>query len=94
VPTYERRERFTREWRRLAPEQQIAFLRAVEHFVQDLRRGQFRKGLRVKAVQGRRGWWEMTWAPNGRALFTYGPEVHPGEQHIIWQRIGGHEIFE
>lgn len=35
----------------------------------------------------------MTWAPDGRALFTYDPAIRQGEPHIIWQRIGGHEIF-
>jgi hypothetical protein len=36
----------------------------------------------------------MTWADNGRATFEYGPEVRPGHAHIIWRRIGGHEILD
>ena len=28
------------------------------------------------------------------ALFRYGPEQKPGEVHIIWERIGGHDIYE
>lgn len=83
-----------RDWQRLTSEQQASFLHAVAHFVDDLRRGRFRKGLRVKVVQGSEGVWEMTWAPDGRALFTYGSEIVPGEKHVIWQRIGGHDIFE
>ena len=35
----------------------------------------------------------MTWAPDGRALFCYGDEVHPGETHVEWLRIGTHDIF-
>jgi hypothetical protein len=36
----------------------------------------------------------MTWAPDGRALFSYGESVLAGQPHVIWERIGGHEIFE
>lgn len=51
-------------------------------------------GLRVKRVQGSRDVWEMTFAPDGRATFSYGAEVKTGEPHVIWRRIGGHEIFK
>jgi hypothetical protein len=50
-----------------------------------MKRGQgFRKGLRIKGVRGAQGMFEMTWGPDGRATFTYGPEVHPGDPHIVW----------
>lgn len=46
-------------------------------------------------MQGHPGIWEITWEGNdGRATFRYGPEVRAGKKHIIWRRIGGHEIFE
>jgi hypothetical protein len=35
----------------------------------------------------------MTWAPDGRATFSYGTPVKEGEAHIIWRRIGTHDIF-
>jgi hypothetical protein len=35
----------------------------------------------------------MTWAPDGRATFTYGDSVKPGEAHILWNRIGTHDIY-
>jgi hypothetical protein len=56
----------------------------------------FFSSLRVTRVQRvkAQGVWEMTWAPDGRATFMYGIEVTPGETHIIWRRIGGHEIFQ
>lgn len=94
MPTYDIDPRFGREFNRLPPEKRRLFRTALQRFVEDLRRGRFRKGLRVKRVQGTEALWEMTWAPDGRALFMYGQEVHPGEQHVIWLRIGGHEIFE
>ncbi|MFF4325802.1 hypothetical protein ACWC5F_23710 [Streptomyces sp. NPDC001272] len=33
-----------------------------------------------------------TWAPDGRATFTYG-HGHPSGCHIIWRRIGSHAIL-
>lgn len=36
---------------------------------------------------------EMTWAPDGRATWQYGDEVRPGVTHILWRRVGGHDIF-
>jgi hypothetical protein len=54
---------------------------------------EFPAGLRVKGVQAAPGIFEMTWAPDGRATFEYGDAVIPGEAHIVWHRVGGHEIF-
>jgi hypothetical protein len=63
--------------------------------VEDLKaRRPYRKSLRVKAVASHPGVWEMTWSwPDGRVTFSYGPEVKPGERHVVWRRVGGHEIF-
>ena len=30
---------------------------------------------------------------DGRATFRYGAEVKPGETHVEWLRVGGHEIL-
>ena len=35
----------------------------------------------------------MTWAPDGRATWQYGEEKIPGIKHVIWRRIGTHDIF-
>jgi hypothetical protein len=39
------------------------------------------------------GVYELTWGPDGRATFSYGRSVVEGEPHIIWRRIGAHEIL-
>jgi len=63
--------------------------------VEDLRAKRlFRPSLRVKNVKGHPGIFEMTWLPNGRATFSYGAEVVPGEAHILWRRIGDHSILK
>jgi hypothetical protein len=85
-PTYERRRRFLRDFRRLTRAQQEAFLATVERFVRSLASGEFDPTLRVKRVQRSADVWEITWAPDGRATFEYGPEVRPGEPHVVWRR--------
>ncbi|MGH2516253.1 MAG: hypothetical protein ACRDHP_11415 [Ktedonobacterales bacterium] len=94
MPTRDILATFWNDYDRLTPEQQTLFKAAVRHFLDDLRARQtFRPGLRVKRVQRVKGVYEMTWAPDGRATFAFGTEVLPGEPHIIWRRIGGHDIF-
>ena len=94
MPTYAWLARFRADFEKLTPAQQAAFLLAVGQFVDDLRSGRpFRKGLRVKGIQGASGIFEMTWADDGRATFEYGDEVVKGEAHIVWRRVGTHSVF-
>lgn len=94
MPTFFATSQFAREYKKLTPAQKLLFRKAVALLVEGLRHGRFRKSLRIKRFQGCEGVWEMTWADDGRALFTYGAEIKPGEAHVIWLRVGGHEIFE
>lgn len=93
MPTYEPTETFLREYARLSKSQRAAFRRAVKKFVDDLEKGQLRPSLRVKGVQGMPGCFEVSWGADGRAIFTYGPEVRPGEPHVVWLAIGTHAIL-
>ena len=95
MPTYTRLPRFKRDYDALSVDERAAFKDAVRKFVADLASGEFRKGLRVKGVQGASGIVELTWAGDGRATFQYGPPVegHEHEPHIIWRRIGTHGIL-
>ena len=93
MPTHGERERFLREYQRLTSAQRRAFLAAVQQFVAGLVSGAFDPRLRIKRVKGQAGVWELTWAPDGRATFEYGEEVRPGDPHIIWRRVGTHDIF-
>lgn len=94
MPTYFATARFRREFGKLSSSKQALFILAVGKFIEDLRKGRFRKSLRIKRYMGEKDVWELTYAPDGRALFQYGPQKRQGEVHIIWLRIGGHEIFE
>jgi hypothetical protein len=94
VPTFDRTPTFNSDLQKLTPQQRDLFRSAIaDKFVPDLRSGQFRAGLRVKGVQGEAGVFEMTWADDGRATFRYGNEVNEGEAHIVWLRVGTHDIF-
>ncbi len=95
MPTFFPVAEFWADWRRLTPAQRAAFHRARKLFVEGLVTGQFHPSLRVKGYKSVPGWYEMAWAPDGRALWTYGALIpdKPGP-HIIWLRIGTHRIFE
>jgi len=93
VPTFEALRRFGHDYDRLTREQKVQWQRAVRRFVAGLKSGRLDPALRVKRVQGRPGVWEISWAPDGRATFHHGEEVHPGEPHVVWRRIGTHDIF-
>ena len=94
MPTHFEEERFLADLARLTHREREVFRAAVAKFVVDLRAGRFRKGLRVKRLQGHAGLWEMTWADDGRATFRYGDSIRPGDPHIVWRRVGSHDIFE
>jgi hypothetical protein len=93
VPTHEELPRFRRDWERLGNRQREAFLSALRLFIAGLASQSFAPQLRIKRVQGEPGVWEMTWAADGRATFSYGTEVTAGQPHVIWRRIGTHDIF-
>jgi hypothetical protein len=94
LPTYGKTDRFKKDYAALSPEDKRRFSLAVDRFVEDLKaKRPFRKGLRVKGVQGASGIFEMTWADDGRATFEYGEEQVEGEPHVIWRRVGTHDVF-
>lgn len=95
MPTYELAQEFHRDLQRLSPEQRRRFEVAVSRLVADLKAHRPpRAGLNVKRFQRKEGVYELTWAPDGRALFRYGTSPRPGDVHGVWLRIGGHDIFE
>lgn len=95
MPTHDEEPSFWHDWIVLSREQRIAFRKAAKKFQADLVSKQgFRPGLRIKGVQGHAGIYEMTWADDGRATFTFGASIRSGEPHITWRRIGSHDILK
>lgn len=94
MPIYTKLPRFQKDLDQLSADEKERFWRAVERFVEDLKRGKgFRPGLRIRGVQGAPGIFEMTWAPDGRATFHYGDPIREGEIHVVWRRVGTHNIL-
>ena len=91
MPTYENLPDFPDDWEHLTREQKRHFRAAVRKFVADLKTGgNFRASLRVMPMHANSGVWEMTWeGNNGRATFSYGPEIRPGERHVIIMAVPG-----
>jgi hypothetical protein len=48
----------------------------------------------VNPLAGHRGVYELRFAPDGRATFTFGASVREGQPHVIWRRIGGHDVLD
>ena len=99
MPTHAQKPAFTRDLNRLDSAQAALFERRLQEFVTDLldmEQGHstwFRRTLRVKKVRGYSDVYEMSWASDGRATFALGDSLVAGKLHIVWLRIGGHEIL-
>jgi hypothetical protein len=95
MPTHDELVRFQNEYKRLSPQRKALFRVAMHLMVDDLQaKRPFDRRLRIKGVRKAPGVWEMTWAPDGRATFTYGNSKIPGDAHIIWRRVGNHSILQ
>ena len=99
MPTHDETNAFMRDYESLTLAQRDRFDTKRQDFIADLvameknhRKG-FRSGLRVKKVQGGSGLFEMTWAPDGRAIFSVGRPVIEGKRHIVWRRVGNHSVL-
>lgn len=94
MATFETAHRFDSDRKKLTDTQHRRFVKVVqEQFVPDIDAGSFRPALRVKGVKGRSGVFEMTWAPDGRATWMFGAQQRAGVTHVIWRRVGTHDIF-
>lgn len=94
MPTFSTTPRFILDNKKLTRQRQRIFEKIVlEQFVPDMESGSFRPSLRVKGVEGAPGVFEMTWDGDGRATWEYGEEIRSRTPHIIWRRLGSHDIF-
>lgn len=92
---YSRTAQFLKDWADLDPADRARFKTVVlEKFVPDLESGHgFRPGLRVKRVEGTTQVWELTFAGDGRATWQYGDGSQPGDPHVVWRRVGTHDVL-
>lgn len=96
MPTHDTEGQFPADFQRITEDQRTQFMAAVYHMVDDLRaRRPLRNSLRVRALQGHAGIFDLSWdMPDGRATFRIDVPKSPGDTHIIWRRVGGHEVFK
>ena len=96
MPTFDRLALFKREYRRLTPEQQARFKVTVAKLIAALSQTPPRVPGEplVNPLAGHRGVYELRFAPDGRATFTFAPPVREGNPHVIWRRIGGHDVLD
>ncbi len=94
MPAFQVTRRSERDRKQLTSESRARFHPVITgRLVPDLARGVFRAGLRVNGVQAAPGVSGMTWAPDGRATYSYRPGQQAGEPHVIWRRLGTHDTF-
>lgn len=94
MPTYAWQARFMREYRALSRQDKASFRRAKDRFVAALRADRPPEaGLGIEEMAGRPGIFEFHYSAGGRATFAYGTTARGADAHVIWRRIGGHEIY-
>lgn len=96
MPTYERLPRFAKDWEKLTAAERAQFRTAVREFIDALKAGSGRypPGLRVHRIGSTDDVWSLTWAPDGRATFQFGESINEAEPHVIWRRIGSHQVYK
>ena len=94
MPTFQVTRRSERDRKQFAPDSRARFQRVVTgQFAPGLARSVFRAGSRINGAQAAPDMSEMTWAQDGRATFSHRPEQQAGEPHLIWRRLGTHDIY-
>ena len=98
MPTFDAEERFKQEYLRLDVRKRAAFLKARDDFFAWIVAKKDQPSLsppahlRLHFIESRNVW-SITFGGDLQALWRYGSEVQPGEAHIIWERIGGHDMY-
>lgn len=92
---------FAADYRRLSAGERELFRSILPAFVAACDRravdpsAKWPTNLRIRAVEGAPGVWEMTWSfagPDGRATFEW-LQIE-GTLGLRWRRIGGHLVFK
>jgi hypothetical protein len=67
----------------------------VRQLIADLRAGagRFHPSFRVHRIDARRSVWSLRFGADLRATFSYGTPHHESDTHIVWRRIGRHNVY-
>src|ERR1700730_12803554 len=102
MPTFFVESRFWNDYGRLSPGERAQFIQARDEFIQILLEWEqsgksgvpkFPRSLGVTPMVNQRQIMEFAWGPNGRCTWRYGVPQRPDKFHVIWRRIGKHDIY-
>ena len=96
APTFDRLAQFKRDYARLTSAQRELFCAAVKKFVAPLSTtppGDVGEPL-VRELKEHPGFFEMRFARDARAIYTFGTAVRPGQPHVVWCRIGNNDALD
>ncbi|MGI8553040.1 MAG: hypothetical protein ACR2PL_19985 [Dehalococcoidia bacterium] len=103
MPTYEVLPRFWNDFAGLTAAQQDLALAACAEFRVILKvwegtnrrqSPKFPRRLGVTRMVGHPNVLELAWAPDGRCTWHYGRPQRPGMVHVVWRRVGSHDIYQ
>ncbi|MGZ4214507.1 MAG: hypothetical protein ACXVHX_11580 [Solirubrobacteraceae bacterium] len=90
APTFDRLAQFKRDYVKLTPSEREGFRAAVKKFVAPFSTtppGDFGEPL-VRELKEHPGFFELRFAPDTRAIYTFGEAIRRGQPHVVWCRIG------
>jgi hypothetical protein len=96
APTFDRLAQFKRDYVKLTPSERERFRTAVKKFVAPLSTtppGNVGEPF-VRELKKHPGFFEMRFAKDTRAIYTFGTPVRRGQPHVVWCRIGNDDALD
>ena len=96
APTFDRLAQFRRDYQKLTGPQRDAFRAAVKKFVapfSTMPSGDFGEPF-VRELKEHPGYFELRFAADARAIYTFGQAIRRGQPHVVWCRIGGNDALD
>jgi hypothetical protein len=96
APTFDRLAQFKRDYAKLTPSQRESFRAAVKKFVAPFSTtppGGFGQPL-VQELKEHPGYYELRFAADTRAIYTFGQAIRRAQPHVVWCRIGSNDALD
>jgi hypothetical protein len=96
APTFDRLAQFKRDYAKLTPPERQLFRAAVKKFVAPFSTtppGDFGEPL-VRELTEHPGYYELRFAADIRAIYTFGQAIRRGQPHVVWCRIGSNDELD
>jgi hypothetical protein len=96
APTFDRLAQFKRDYAKLTRSERARFREAVKKFIapfsttppDDV------PGALVRELKEHPGFYELRFAADARAIYTFGPAIRRGQPHVVWCRIGSDDALD